>query len=90
LNEAPRPQGRRGPYVGRLDSVAAVRREVVRLYKRAVSGELPAADASRLGSLLALAAQLIRDHELERRLERVEGELAALEGKSLRGARWAA
>jgi hypothetical protein len=70
--------------------VAAVRREVTRLYKRAVNGELPAADASRLGSLLALAAQLIRDHELERRLERVEGELAALEGKSLRGARWAA
>lgn len=63
------PRPRRDP---RLDSPQRIRREVVRLYWSARHGEIDSGDAARLGSLLSLAASLLRDSELEGRLLALE------------------
>lgn len=63
----------------RLDTVAGVRREMVRLYAEARYGQLDTQDASRLGNLLAIVARLIESSDLERRLTDLE---AAQEGRS--------
>ncbi|MGD9509158.1 MAG: hypothetical protein AB7I59_05440 [Geminicoccaceae bacterium] len=60
------------PHVGRLDCLARVRREASRLYRDARQGRLSSADASRLASVLALIAALLRDGELEERLAALE------------------
>jgi hypothetical protein len=62
----------RGLYIGRLDTVGRVRRELVKLYKAARRGELDIADASKLGNLLFLAARLLEGQELEARVARLE------------------
>lgn len=63
------------PRIGRLDTLVRVRREATKLYAAARAGEVPAADASRLGSLLALIATLLRDD----RLGALEDRVLALE-----------
>ena len=67
--------------IGKLDTLGAVRAEAARLYRRGVRGELPAADAGRLATVLALAAKLIEAGEFERRLEQVEARLSERERK---------
>jgi hypothetical protein len=49
-----------------------VRRELVRLYREARHGRIPAQDASRLASILALVGRMIEGGEIERRLELLE------------------
>jgi hypothetical protein len=69
--------------------VSAVRRELARLYKEARRGEISAADASRLGSLLALIGRLIEGSDLENRvraLERAQEERHGRPSKSRRPA----
>ena len=66
------------PRVGRLDTLQRVRLEARALYVSARRGEIPAADASRLGSLLALIASLVRDATLDDLAERI----AALEARA--------
>ena len=67
--------------IGKLDTLGAVRAEAARLYRRGVRGELPAADAGRLATVLALTAKLIEGGDLETRMARIEAALAG-RGKS--------
>ena len=67
--------------IGKLDTLGAVRAEAARLYRAGRRGELPAQDAGRLATVLALAAKLIEGGEFERRLEQVEARLSERERK---------
>ncbi len=64
------------PYVGPLSSLHRIRLEAARLYKAARQGHVPAADASRLASVLALVAKLIEGSDLEQRIAKLEAEIA--------------
>jgi hypothetical protein len=68
----PPPRRFRAP----LNTVAAVRRELGRLYRQARARELPVSDASKLGNLLYLIGRLIGGEELEARIRRLEEEQA--------------
>ena len=63
---------KRGPYIGKLSSVESIRREICRVYRLARRSELDTLDAARLANILHLAARLIKEHELEERIEAVE------------------
>lgn len=58
--------------VGRLDTAFDVRRELARLYRAGRRGELPASDASKLGSILGLILRSIEATDIEQRLDRLE------------------
>lgn len=70
-NTAP-PPGAKKRYIGRLDSVGGVRREICRLYRDARRGDLNVADASRMANILALAGRLLEGQELEERVKKLE------------------
>jgi hypothetical protein len=63
------------PRVRALETAADVKREAGRLYRAARRGDVPAGDASRLASVLALIARVVEGAEIEARL-------AALEAKA--------
>jgi hypothetical protein len=69
----------------RLDSLAAVRRELARLYTEAKHGHRNASDASKLGNILALISRILEGEPLERRLEELEKALAE---RQPGGAKW--
>lgn len=69
---APKPATVR---VGRLDTANAIRRELCRLYRDGRQGRVDPSDASKLGSLLALACRLVESSDLERRLDELEASL---------------
>ena len=56
----------------RLDTVPRCRREVARLYAEARQGKLDAQTATRLASIVALAARMIEGAELEERIAKLE------------------
>ena len=62
--------------MGALDTLGQVRAEAARLYRAGRRGELPAQDAGRLATVLALVAKLIEGGELEARMARLEEKLA--------------
>jgi hypothetical protein len=61
------------PRVGALDTAKDVRKELGRLYRAGRRGDIPAANASRLGSILGLILRGIELVEIEERIERLEG-----------------
>jgi hypothetical protein len=61
--------------VGRLDSLANVRKELSKIYKESRQNDLDPQTATRLASILMNIASLIRDSDLESRI-------AALEAKA--------
>ena len=63
------PATPRGP---RLDTLAKVRREAVKLYNSSRYGELSTADASRLAGVLDLVGRLIEKSDLEARIAALE------------------
>lgn len=65
-------QSPRRKQVGRLASLVRVRREAAKLYRASRCGEVSAADTSRLASVLALIAAILRDVDLERRIVALE------------------
>ena len=67
---------RGSPRIGALDTLGQVRAEAARLYRAGRRGELPAQDAGRLATVLALVARLIEGGELEQRMTRLEERLA--------------
>jgi hypothetical protein len=69
LTADPRPVP---PRRNRLDTVPRCRREVARLYAEAREGKLDAQTATRLASIVALAARMIEAGELEERIARLE------------------
>ena len=60
--------------VGRLNTLMACRREAARLYADARRGNLPAADARQLASIIRVIAELIELGELEPRLRALEAQ----------------
>ena len=56
----------------RLGSIREVRRELIKVYAMAKSGRLATSDASRLAFLLQSLANMIKDSELEQRIEALE------------------
>ncbi len=60
------------PRVGRLDSLAAVRRELVRLYRDGRQRRVTSAEASRLASVLLAVGRLLELEQLEGRVGRLE------------------
>ncbi len=62
------------PRVGRLDTPADVRREAARLYRAARRGDVEAADASKLATVLTLIIRSLEVHEVESRLRALESQ----------------
>lgn len=62
------------PRAPRLDTLAKVRRETVKLYNASRYGELGTADASRLAGVLDLVGRLIERGELEERIAALEAD----------------
>ena len=60
--------------VGKLDTARDVRKELSRLYRAGRRGDLPASDASKLGSILGLILRSIETTELEERISKLENE----------------
>jgi hypothetical protein len=56
----------------RLSTIADCKREIRRLYIGARNGELSSAEAGKLVWMISTLANLIADHDLEARLERLE------------------
>lgn len=59
--------------MGRLDNLGEVRREAAALYKAGRRSDMPASDASRLATVLALVARLIEASDIEARIAALEG-----------------
>jgi hypothetical protein len=70
LTGSPSPRSRL-----RLGTVRECRRELAKLYVEARRGEIEPADATRLAYLLTSLASMIRDSELEARIEALEAEI---------------
>jgi hypothetical protein len=64
--------------VGKLTTLAQVRREMVRVYKAARQGQLESQEGSRLVFMLTAIARLIESSDIEQRLEGVEQQLGNL------------
>ena len=62
--------------VGRLDSVAGVRRELARLYVEARRAELDVSDASKLANVLAVLSRILESSVIEERLSALEAAAA--------------
>ncbi len=56
----------------RLGSIREIRRELVKVYSMAKQGRIATSDASRLTFMLQALAGMIKDDELERRIEALE------------------
>jgi hypothetical protein len=57
----------------RLRTIDDAKAELARLYREAKSGRRPIADASKLCNMLFILVRMIEGSDLERRLERLEG-----------------
>ena len=57
----------------KLSTVAHCKREIARIYREARRGEIPVDKASKLVNMLQIQSRLIVDHELESRVEQLEG-----------------
>lgn len=60
----------------RLGSIREVRREMAKVYAEARAGDLPTSAATRLVYILNAISTLIRDSELEQRVQQLEQEIA--------------
>ena len=57
----------------KLSTVAHCKREIARIYRLSIRGEMPVDKASKLVNMLQIQSRLIVDHELETRIENLEG-----------------
>lgn len=58
----------------RLGSIGEVRKQMAEVYREARNGKLPLKDATAFTYMLRELAVLIRDHDLEKRIEVLESE----------------
>jgi hypothetical protein len=65
------------PRIGKLDSLADLRREMARVYRESRRGELPTADLTKFVYALRSMADLHEIEVLERRLTELEGKVVA-------------
>jgi len=61
------------PNVSRLDSVISCRREIARVYKEGRKGKIETQDMTRFVSVLQTLVNVLRDSDLEKRIEALEG-----------------
>jgi hypothetical protein len=73
------------PRVGRLDTIAGVRREMTRVYREARTGKLETPEATRLAFILQSIARLIEGGDFEKRLNDMEQRLATPESHNESG-----
>jgi hypothetical protein len=72
-------KNKRGPTIGRLDSVGRCAIEAARLYRHARRKELETIEAHRLASVLQVVAKCLEQSQIEERLENLEKLLIARE-----------
>ncbi|HEV8714706.1 MAG TPA: hypothetical protein VGX03_17985 [Candidatus Binatia bacterium] len=60
------------PHVGRLDSLQAVRLELVRVYKDMRRGRIESREGTRLAYVLLAVARVLEQSDLEARIEKLE------------------
>jgi hypothetical protein len=70
---------KRGPTIGRLDSVGRVAIEAARLYRHSRRGVITSIEAHRLASVLAVVAKCLEQGQIEQRLDDLERVLIARE-----------
>jgi hypothetical protein len=70
---------KRGPSIGRLDSLGRIAIEIGRLYRHARRKELDTIEAYRLVSVLGVMAKCLEQSQLEQRLNDIEAALIARE-----------
>jgi polyhydroxyalkanoate synthesis regulator phasin len=87
----PPPDTRRR--VGRLEHLADWRRQIAKVYRAVRKGDMPSSEGTRLVFILQAGAQITREesrerHEAEQRaqIERLQEQLAELQGKRSRAA----
>jgi hypothetical protein len=68
---------KRGPSIGRLDSVGRIAIEVGRIYRHARRGQIDTIAAYRLASVLAVMAKCLEQSQIEARLDDLERVLIA-------------
>jgi hypothetical protein len=68
---------KRGPSIGRLDSVGRIAIEVGRIYRHARRKEIESIEAFRLASVLAVMAKCLEQSQIEQRLDDLERVLIA-------------
>ena len=68
---------KRGPSIGRLDSVGRIAIEVGRIYRHARRKEIDSIEAYRLASVLAVMAKCLEQSQIEQRLDDLEKVLVA-------------
>lgn len=74
----PTPQGAKI----RLSSVKDCRRELAKVYADARQGKIPSPDATRLTYILVAVSNMIKDHELEERVKKLEEQSEELRAKN--------
>jgi hypothetical protein len=70
---------KRGPSIGRLDSLGRIAIEIGRLYRHARRKELDTIEAYRLASVLSAMAKCLEQSQIEQRLDDLEKVLIARE-----------
>ena len=63
---------KRGPTIGRLDSVGRVAIEAARLYRHARRNQLGTIEAHRFAAILAVVAKCLEQGQIEQRLDDLE------------------
>ena len=59
--------------VSRLNNVIACRREIARVYREGRQGKIETQDMTRFVSVLQTLVNVLRDSDLEKRIEALEG-----------------
>lgn len=59
----------------RLSSIKDCRRELAKVYADARQGKIPSPDATRLTYILVAISNMIKDHELEERVKKLEEDI---------------
>jgi len=77
VSDAPIEAPTSPPRVGRLTNLRAVRRELARVYVDARQGRIDPRDAARLAFVLSAMAKTLESELIERRIDALEGRLAA-------------
>lgn len=63
---------KRGPRIGKLDSIEGIEVELRKVYRAARSGKMATQDATRLTSILHTMVNIRRDTDLEKRISELE------------------
>ena len=71
-NSGSASNSQRGPRIGSLTTISSVGRELRRVYKLSRLGKLETADLSRYANVLMIMVNVLRDSDLEKRIQQLE------------------